>query len=144
MGAMTDSTGTQGQHASARPWTGGRLLRVLDDALHVRRAFGEPVVQGDVVLVPVARVTGGGGLGHGTGEGTATVPGAAAPGTGSGSGGGGGLAVRVHPVGAYVIRGSDVSWHPAFDLTRVALRGQVVGAPAILALAWALRRRRRR
>lgn len=143
MGGMTESTGAQRRPSHARPWTGGRLLRVLDDTLHVRRAFGEPVVQGDVVLVPVARIVGAGGLGHGSGESTGAVPGATGPGAGSGSGGGGGLGLRVHPVGAYVVRGSDVTWQPAFDLSRVALRGQVVGVAIVVALAVALRRRRR-
>ena len=48
------------------------------------------MVQGDVVLVPVARIVGAGGLGHGSGESTGAVPGGNAPGVGVGLGGGGG------------------------------------------------------
>ena len=44
------------------------------------------------------------------------------------TGGGGGFGVRARPVGAYVIRGEQVDWEPAFDLNRVILGGQVVAA----------------
>lgn len=122
-------------------WRGGRALpiRVARDLLTVRRVFGEPIQHGDVTLVPVARVSGG--SGYGDGEGSVDGPGGKGPGAGSGSGGG--FGVSVTPVGVYVVQGSDVTWQPAFDLNRVVLGGQVVGAIALLALARALRRRRR-
>ncbi len=63
--------------------------------------------------------------------------------TSGGSGGGGGFGVHVSPMGVFVIRGGEVSWEPAFDLNRVALGGQIVGAIALVVLARALRRRRR-
>lgn len=43
-------------------------VRVARDLLTVRRVFGEPIHQGDVTLVPVARVMGGSGYGDGDGE----------------------------------------------------------------------------
>ncbi|WP_220458029.1 MULTISPECIES: spore germination protein GerW family protein [unclassified Actinotalea] len=117
-------------------------VRVAGDALHVRRVFGEPVQQDGVTLVPVALVTGAAGSGWGTGElgGGASTD---ARGEGTGAGGGGGFGVRARPVGVYVVRGSDVSWEPALDLGRVIVVGQVVTGVAALALAWALRARRR-
>lgn len=119
------------------PWD---ITRRAADALTVRRAFGEPIRQGDVTLVPVARVSGGGGAGYGTSDGTD----GAAPDVAAGSGGGGGFGLGVTPVGVYVVEGSTVRWEPAFDLTRIALVGSAVGALSILVLACALRRRGRR
>lgn len=120
----------------------GLVTRVAGDALSVRRAFGEPVQQDGITLVPVARVMGGTGSGYGTGE-FAGTPAAARQGEGTGSGGGGGFGIRVTPVGVYVIEGSTVRWQPAFDLNRVIRGGQITGAIAILALSVALRRRGR-
>ena len=120
---------------------GGYASRPLNAArrlIHVRRAFGEPVERDGVTLVPVARVFGG--TGFGGGDGTVDESGETAR---SGSGGGGGLGVGVTPVGVYVVKGGEVRWEPAFDLTRVVIGGQVLSAIAILALARALRRRRR-
>ena len=127
-----------------RPGMAGRAglpVRVARDLLTVRRAFGEPIERDGVTLVPVARVSGGSGYGHGEGDVPARTAGEA---TGSGSGGGGGFGVNVSPIGVFVIRGDDVSWQPAFDLNRVVLGGQLVGAIALLVLARALRRRRSR
>lgn len=119
----------------------GLPIRAARDLLTVRRAFGAPIERDGVTIVPVARVAGGSGYGHGEGQGTKPGDPDAA---GSGTGSGGGFGVRVVPVGVYVVRGSEVTWQPAFDLTRVALGGQVVGAIALIMLARALRRRRRR
>ncbi|MBO1753239.1 hypothetical protein J4G33_15635 [Actinotalea sp. BY-33] len=130
-----------GQRASTRARRrAGAITRVAGEALSVRRAFGEPVRHGEVVLVPVARVTGGTGSGWGDGESGAEA-GGRATGELTGSGGGGGLGVRIQPVGAYVVRGASVSWQPALDLGRVVLGGQVVGAIAVAAMAWAWGRR---
>lgn len=118
-------------------------MRVVRDTLHVRRAFGEPIRQDGVTIVPVARVSGASGHGYGTGEMASGVSGDSR-GDGSGSGGGGGLLVRVQPLGVYVVRGTDVQWRPALDLGRVIMGGQLVGGLAVLAVAWVSRRRRRR
>jgi len=76
------------------PW--GITRRTLD-ALSVRRAFGEPIRQGDVTIVPVARVRGGGGAGYGTGEVDGQHQSTAADSSGAGGGAGFGLAVT--PIG---------------------------------------------
>lgn len=120
----------------------GRVTRAANDALHVRRAFGEPIVRDDVTIVPVARVTGGAGEGYGSGSLDGAAPGDRAQGAGSGSGEGGGFGVRVRPIGVYVVSGSQVRWEPAFDLARAILGGQVVVAVVALAVAWVRRRRR--
>lgn len=122
------------QNSATRP------IDVAGDALHVRRVFGEAYESGGAVVIPVAKVCGGGGMGYGTGS----MGDGAGGGPREGDGGGGGFGVRVKPVGVYEIRDGTVVWQPAMDLTRVILGGQAVGAITVLALAWALRRRRRR
>ena len=93
-------------------WAGVR------DSLTARRVFGEPVEQDGTIVLPAASVRGGAG-GGGDSE----------------HNGGGGFGVAARPVGAWVIRGGDVRWQPAFDLNRLL----VVGALLALAL---LRRKR--
>ena len=48
------------------------------------------------------------------------------------------------PVGALVVKGSEVSWRPALDVNRIILGGQVVAVVALLVLRTFLKRRRRR
>lgn len=79
------------------------------DAITVKRVYGEPYERDGLVVIPAAEIRGGGGGGGGED---------AAKG-GSGSGGGFGLGAR--PVGAYVIGDGEVRWTPAVDATRIAL-----------------------
>jgi hypothetical protein len=37
-------------------------------------------------------------------------------------------------VGVYVVRGGNVTWEPAFDLSRVAVLGTLTGLVALLVL----------
>jgi uncharacterized spore protein YtfJ len=94
------------------------LLHGHRDAITVRRIYGDPVERDGVTLVPAAAVLGGtGGGGDQAGN------------------GGGGFGLIGRPVGAWVIRDGNVTWKPAFDVTRLSL----VGALVLLVL----RRRRR-
>ena len=70
-------------------------------------------------VIPAAAVHGAGGGGGGT-----------QPGGEQGSGIGYGLSGR--PVGAYVIRGEEVSWRPAIDVNRAILGGFALAALLIL------------
>jgi uncharacterized spore protein YtfJ len=99
------------------------------DAMSVRRVFGEPYEKNGVTVIPAAAVRGGGGGGEGEQP----------DGEGRGSGGGFGLFER--PVGAYVIRGDEVTWQPAIDATRIALTAQAVAVVALLTLRAVLRSR---
>ena len=74
-----------------------RLAELIGAKAGVRAVFGEPVQQGGVTVIPVARVRWGFGGGGGRSE-------AAPDGPASGSGGGGGVAAD--PIG-YVEIGSD-------------------------------------
>ncbi|HEX8132142.1 MAG TPA: spore germination protein GerW family protein [Actinomycetes bacterium] len=90
------------------------------DALTVKRVFGEPYEKDGVTIIPAARVQGGAGGGGADG----------AQGQGRGSGGGFGMTAR--PVGAFIIRGGELSWRPAVDVNRVVLGAQVVAIVALL------------
>jgi uncharacterized spore protein YtfJ len=90
------------------------IVKTARDAITVRRIFGEPYECDGLTLIPAAAVTGGYGGGAGSGENGQ-----------HGEGGGFGLSGR--PVGAYVIRGGDVTWRPVIDPARILT---VVGAVA--------------
>ena len=109
-----------------------RMLSEARDALTVKRVFGEPFDKDGVTVIPAARVQGGGGGGGGEGPG----------GEGSGSGGGFGLIAR--PVGAYVIRGQQVSWQPALDVNRILVGAQIVALVGLLTIRTIIKVRSRR
>ncbi len=104
------------------------VVQRTQDALTVRRVYGDPYEKDGVTVIPAARVTGGAGGGGGQD-----------PGGGTGTGGGFGL--RARPVGAFVISHGEVSWRPAYDATRVALLGEVVALAAILTIRTIVRTR---
>jgi len=108
------------------------LVAGASDTLTVRRVYGDPYETNGVTLIPAAAVKGGGGAGES--EGGDSTPG--------GTGGGFGMAAR--PVGAYEIRGDDVSWVPAADTTRVILLSEVLAIVALLVLRSVVRGRRRK
>jgi uncharacterized spore protein YtfJ len=91
------------------------ILKGARDAITAKRVYGDPIEQDGVTLVPAAAVGGGGG-GGGDAEGN----------------GGTGFGLRARPVGAWVIRGGDVSWSPAVDLNRIALYALVLGVVVAL------------
>ncbi len=92
------------------------------DALTVKRVFGEPYEKNGVTVIPVARVQGGAGGGGGEGP----------EGQGKGSGSGFGMSAR--PVGAFLIRGDEMTWRPAIDVTRIVLGGQIAAIVALLTI----------
>jgi uncharacterized spore protein YtfJ len=92
------------------------------DALTVKRVFGEPYEKDGVTVIPVASVQGGAGGGGGEGPDS------------QGRGSGSGFGLRARPVGAFVIRGDELTWRPAIDVTRIVLGGQVVAVVALLTI----------
>jgi uncharacterized spore protein YtfJ len=112
-------------------WGVERLLSETRDTLTVKRVFGDPFERNGVTLIPVASVRGtAGGGGGGDSEGN--------------GGTGGGFGISARPVGAFVVRGDDVSWRPAYDATRVALIGELVAMVGLLTLRSVLKRRTKR
>jgi hypothetical protein len=85
------------------------VLAKATEGMTAGRAFGPVIERDDCLLVPVAFVVGGGGGGDApTGDNIAT---------------GGGFGGITWPIGAYVIKGGEVRWVPAVDVTLLALGG---------------------
>jgi uncharacterized spore protein YtfJ len=95
------------------------------DAGGAGRVFGTPITQGDVIMLPVARISGGGGGGGG-----------AAPadhnGKGTQEGSGGGFGTSARGLGVIVLKDGQVTWRPAVDVNRIVLGGQIVAIVALL------------
>ena len=94
------------------------LLQGHRDAINARRIYGDAVETEGVTVVPAAAVFGGTG-GGGDAEGD----------------GGAGFGLAGRPVGAFVIRGEEVTWKPAVDVNRIALFAFLLG------LVFALKRK---
>ena len=91
-----------------------RIVEKIGAKAGVQAAFGQPVTNGDVTVVPVARVRWGFGAGSGMGPDPKTSADKGAP-TSSGSGAGG--AVGVTPVGYLEIRTSGAEFKPLSPVT---------------------------
>jgi uncharacterized spore protein YtfJ len=98
------------------------------DAITAKRVYGEPYERNGVTVIPAAALQGGGG-GGGSEQAERSE-------------GGSGFGLQARPVGAYVIRGDEVSWQPALDLNRLVLGCQLLGLAAILLTHRRLRARR--
>ena len=99
-----------------------RVTEIFSEAKSAMRAsevFGTPYEKNGLTIIPAARISGGAGGGGDQHEAQA---------------GGGGFGVLSRPVGAFVIKGDEVTWQPALDLNRVILTGQVVAVVALLTL----------
>jgi uncharacterized spore protein YtfJ len=128
------------------------LLAKVSDNLSVRRAFGTAYEKDGTLIIPVAVVAGGGGAGTARprradpAAGPEIPPQAGPPaqdatpqdpGRMDAGGGFGGL---VLPAGAYVVRGDQVRWVPAVDVTIVVLAS--LSLVRMLARTWTRRPRR--
>ena len=105
-----------------------KILDQVKDVVTGATVFGAPYEKDGVTVIPAAKVSGGGGGGQDAGE-----------------AGGAGVGLDARPAGAFVIKGSDVSWIPAIDVNRIVFVGQIVLLAAIL--SWrsvAARQRARR
>jgi uncharacterized spore protein YtfJ len=96
-----------------------KMMDQVKDVVTGRRVFGESYEKNGVTVIPAAKVRGGGGGGEGN--------------DGDGPGGsGGGFGIDARPVGAFVIKGEDVSWLPAIDVNRIIFGTQMVLIVALL------------
>ncbi|MFI5614298.1 hypothetical protein [Amycolatopsis sp. NPDC051903] len=87
------------------------------------RVYGEPVEKDGIVVIPAAMVTGGGGGGHEEPDKEGL-----------------GFGLFARPTGAFVVRGSEVTWVPAVDVTAWGITAGAV----VISLAWILGRAARR
>jgi uncharacterized spore protein YtfJ len=106
------------------------LLDKAHDVLNARQVIGEPYEKNGTTLIPVVSIRGGGGGGD--------------AGAGTPGGAGGGIGLTARPVGAYVIRGDDVTWLPAIDINRIILGANAVTIAALLVVRSIVRARTRR
>jgi len=101
------------------------MMRGTQDAMSVRRVFGDPIEKDGITIIPAAKVMGGGG-GGGDAENNS----------------GGGFGVRARPAGVYIIRDGTVTWEAALDINRIVLGAQVVAIFFFLFLRSLLRGRK--
>jgi uncharacterized spore protein YtfJ len=97
-----------------------RVMDVVNEAkgaMRVSEVFGMPYEKNGITIIPAAKIAGGAG-----GGGDQAQPQA----------GGVGFGVSSRPVGAFVIKGGEVSWQPALDVNRIILMGQIVAIVALL------------
>ena len=129
----------------------GNLLTKASENLSVRRAFGAAYEKDDMLIIPVAIVGGGGGAGTGRSRPRDPAAGPGRPPGGEPAGddpapqdservdAGGGFGGLVLPAGAYVVKGGQVRWVPAVDVTIVVFAS--VTLVRVLARAWTRSRR---
>ena len=129
----------------------GNLLTKASENLSVRRAFGAAYEKDDMLIIPVAIVGGGGGAGTGRSRPRGPAAGPGRPPGGEPAGddpapqdservdAGGGFGGLVLPAGAYVVKGGQVRWVPAVDVTMVVFAS--LGLVRVLTRAWTRSRR---
>ncbi len=98
------------------------------DAMTVRKVFGEPIERDGLTVIPAARVMGGSGGGTGQDE------------QGQ-QGEGGGFGLMARPAGAFVIRDGQITWRPAVDPNTAIIAAAAVTISVIVVSALVRMRR---
>ena len=118
-----------------------KLLEKASDQFSVRRAFGPAYEKNGLLIIPVAMVAGGGGGGTARpgranrAAHTDSPPAGADPAGSMDAGGGFGGVVL--PVGAFVVKGDQVRWVSAVDVTIAVLAS--LSLARMLARSWTRR-----
>ncbi len=110
-----------------------RLAERVGGKAGVSLVYGEPVMRGEVTVIPVARVRWG--FGGGGGSGTSRNADTGQPEGGQGSGGGGGVDAR--PAGFIEISDGKATYRPINATGPAAMLPLI---PVVLVLAWATSR----
>jgi len=113
--AETRKAGEGGREPSRIAGELGELGEIFGAAARVNTVFGEPVTQGELTVIPVARARWGVGGGRGL---RPAEPGQGQEGQNREGGGGG---MRVDPAGIVVIRDDDAEFRPIPAETRWGL-----------------------
>ena len=105
-------------------------------AASVDAVYGEPVVHGDTLIIPVAEVVGALGFGVGSGGGAMPVEDEGEGGTvrtadSGGGGGGGGGSVFSRPVAVVIVTPAGVRVAPVVDVTKIVLASVTAAAFAL-------------
>ena len=101
-----------------------QILIGAQEAMSVKRVFGEPLHIEGATIIPAAAVRGGGG-GGGRGD----------------QDGGAGFGMLARPSGVFVLRGDRVSWKPVIDVNRIIMGGQIVALAGLFVLRSLIRYR---
>jgi uncharacterized spore protein YtfJ len=96
------------------------LVEKLISAADVSRVFGEPIRNGDTLLIPAAEILTMAGFGMGSGGGI-NADSRGRPRRGEGGGGGGGGRTLARSVAVIVASSDGVRVKPIFDVTKIAL-----------------------
>ena len=94
------------------------IMEVFLDTASVERVYGEPIQQGDTLIIPAAEVLTGLGFGLGGGIG---IDDQGNTNSGGGGGGGGGGRSFARPVAAIIASPNGVRIEPVVDVTKIAL-----------------------
>lgn len=111
-----------------------QVEKLLDSASW-RSVFGEPYKEGDVTIIPLARLKYGFGAGFGSGGPTQDESEPGASGEGVGYGGG----ILADPAGVVRIQGDRVVVEPYLNVGRLGLAGILFAAWAIFWITWSIR-----
>lgn len=95
------------------------------ETANVDAVYGEPIENGETVVIPSAEVLAIMGFGMGSGYGSSSEEGEENQGGGSGGGGGGRVLAR--PVAAIISSPEGVRVEPIVDVTKIALAGLTAG-----------------
>jgi uncharacterized spore protein YtfJ len=117
-------------------------METLLDAASVGAVYGDPIQNGDTLIIPAAEVLSVAGFGAGSGYGTGGPGGDGPSGSGSGGGGGGGGRVLARPVAVIISSPEGVRVEPIVDPTKIALAG-LTAIGFMLAMASRMRNPRR-
>jgi uncharacterized spore protein YtfJ len=121
-----------------------RVSRIMDrllDTADVSRVYAEPILHGDVMILPAAEVLALAGFGMGSGGGVA-VEQEGRRSRGSGGGGGGGGKTLARTVAVIVSSPEGVQVRPVIDFTKIALAA--LTAAGFVMAAWRGMKRPRR
>jgi uncharacterized spore protein YtfJ len=106
------------------------------EAAHWQAAFGDPHMEGDRTIIPVAQVGYGFGLGFGSGSGPSGEEGEP---VGESQGGGSGGGALAKPLGAIVVTPERVYFEAVRDVGKIALFGLAMVAFNVFQIARTLR-----